>query len=116
MQLISKFNQGFRFLLCVIDIFSKYAWVVPLKDKKGVSIVNAFPKILDDSKRKPNKIWVDKGSEFYNRSMKSWLQKNDIAIYSTHNEGKSVLAERFIRTLKKQNLQIHDFNIKKCVY
>ena len=57
MQLISKFNKGFRFLLCVIDTFSKYAWVVPLKDKKGVSIVNAFQKILDDSARKPNKIW-----------------------------------------------------------
>ena len=56
MQLISKFNKGFRFLLCVIDIFSKYAWVVPLKDKKGVSIVNAFQKILDKSGRKPNKI------------------------------------------------------------
>ena len=70
MQLISKFNKGFRFLLCVIDIFSKYAWVVPLKDKKGVSIVNAFQKILDDSNRKPNKIWVDKGSEFYNSSFK----------------------------------------------
>ena len=66
MQLISKFNKRFRFLLCVIDIFSKYAWVVPLKDKKGVSIVNAFQKILDKSGRKPNKIWVDKGSEFYN--------------------------------------------------
>ena len=66
MQLISKFNKGFRFLLCVIDIFSKYAWVVPLKDKKGVSIVDAFQKKLDDSNRKPNKIWVDKGSEFYN--------------------------------------------------
>ena len=65
MQLISKFNKGFRFLLCVIDIFSKYAWVVPLKDKKGVSIVDAFQKILDDSNRKPNKIWVHKGSEFY---------------------------------------------------
>ena len=78
MQLISKFNKGFRFLLCVIDIFSKYPWVVPLMDKKGVSIVNAFLKILDDSKRKPNKIWVDKGSEFYNRSMKSWLQDNDM--------------------------------------
>ena len=65
MQLISKFNEGIKFLLCVIDIFSKYAWVVPLKDKKGVTIVNAFQKILDDSKRKPNKIWVDKGSEFY---------------------------------------------------
>ena len=68
MQLISKFNKGFRFLLCVIDIFSKYVWVVPLKDKKGVSIVDAFQKILDDSNRKPNKIWVDKESEFYNNS------------------------------------------------
>ena len=71
MQLISKFNKGFRFLLCLIDIFNKYAWVVPLKDKIGVSIVNAFQKILDDSKIKPNKIWVDKGSKFDDRSMKS---------------------------------------------
>ena len=70
MQLISKFNIGFRFLLCVIDIFSKYAWVLPLKDKKGVSIVNAFQKILDDSKRKRNKIWVDKDGQFYNNSFK----------------------------------------------
>ena len=68
MQLISKFNKGFRFLLCVIDIFSKYAWVVPLKDKKGVSIVNAFQQILKGSNRKPNKTWVDKGSKFYNNS------------------------------------------------
>ena len=66
MQLISKFNKEFRFLLCVIDTFSKYAWVVSLKDKKGVAIVNAFQKTLDDSTRKPNKIWVHKGSEFYN--------------------------------------------------
>ena len=100
MQLISKFNKGFRFLLCVIDIFSKYAWVVPLKDKKGVSIVDAFQKILDDSNRKPNKIWVDKGSEFYNSSFKKWLKDNDIEIYSINNEGKSVVAERFIRNLK----------------
>ena len=68
MQLLSKFNKGFRFLLYVIDIFSKYAWVIPLKNKKSISIVNAFQKILDDSKRKSNKIWVDKGSEFYNNS------------------------------------------------
>ena len=68
MKLISKFNKGFRSLLCVIDIFSKYAWVVTLKDKKGVSIADAFQKILNDSNRKPNKIWVDKGSEFYNKS------------------------------------------------
>ena len=64
-QLISKFNEGFRFLLCVIDIFSKYAQVIPLKDRKGVSIVDAFQKILNDSNRTPNKIWEDKGSEFY---------------------------------------------------
>ena len=70
MQLISKFNKGFRFLLYVIDIFSKYAWVVPLKYKKGVSIVNAFQKILKESNKKPNKIWVDKGSEFYSNSFK----------------------------------------------
>ena len=101
MQLISKFDNGFRFLLCVIDIFSKYARVVPLKDKKVVSIVNAFQKILDDSKgRKPNKIWVDKGSEFYNSSFKKWLKDNDVEMYSIHNERKSVVAERFIRTIK----------------
>ena len=68
MELLSKFNKGFRFLLCVIDIFSKYAWVIPLKDKKGISIVNAFQIILKESNRKPNKIWVDKGSKFYNSS------------------------------------------------
>ena len=102
MQLVGKFNRGFRFLLRVIDIFSKYAWVVPLKNKKGVRIVNAFPKILKQSTRKPNKIWVDKGSDFYNSSFKNWLQDNDIAIYSTHNEEKSVIAERFIRTLKNK--------------
>ena len=71
MQLISKFNKWFRFLLCVIDIFSKYSWVVPLKDKKGITITNAFQKILKESNRKPNKIWVDKGSEFYNNSFKN---------------------------------------------
>ena len=82
MQLISKFNKKFRFLLCVIDIFSKYAWVIFLKDEKGVSIVDAFQQILDDSDRKPNKIWVNKGSEFYNNSFKKWLRDNDI-VFST---------------------------------
>ena len=74
MQLTSKFNKRFRFLLCVIDIFYKYAWVIPLKNKKGITITYAFQKILKESNRKPNKIWVDKGSESYNRSMKSWLE------------------------------------------
>ena len=74
MQIISNFNQITRFLLCVIDIFSKYAWVAPLNDKKGITIVNGFQKILDNSTRKPNKIQVDKGSEFYNSSFKKWLK------------------------------------------
>ena len=74
MQLITKFNKRFRFLLCVIDIFSKYAWVVPLKNKKCVSIVDVFQKMLDDSNSKQNKIWADKGSEFYNSSFKKWLK------------------------------------------
>ena len=98
--MISKFSKGFRFLFCVINIFSKYAWVVPLKDTKGVSIVNGFQSILEKSNRKPNKIWIDKGSEFYSNSFEKWLQNNDIVMYSTYNEGKSVVAERFIRTLK----------------
>ena len=80
-------------------MFSKYAWVVPLKNKKGVSIVDAFQKILDMSRRKPNKMWVDKGSEFYNNSFKKWLKDNDIEMYSIYNEGKSVVAERFIRKI-----------------
>ena len=71
MLLISKFNIETRFLLCVIDIFSKYAWLVPLKDKKCITIVNAFQKILDNLTRKPKKMWVDKGSEFYNSSFKN---------------------------------------------
>ena len=81
MQLISKFNKGFRFLLCVIDVFSKYAQVVPLKDKKGVSIADTFQKILDDSNRKPNKMWVDEGSELYNNFFKKWLKDDDIKMY-----------------------------------
>ena len=101
MQLLSRYNKGIRFLLCVIDIFSKYAWVVPLKDKKGASIVTAFQSILKQSNRKPNKIWVDKGSEFYNVSFNNGC-KAMIVMYSTHNEGKSVVAERFIRTLKSK--------------
>ena len=107
MQLISNFNSGIRFLLCVIDIYSKYALVIPLKDKKGITITNAFQRTLNESKHKPNKIWVEKGSKFYNRSMKSWLEKIDREMYSTHNEGKSVIAERLIRILKN--------TIYKCI-
>ena len=81
-------------------MFSKYVFVVPLKDKKGATIVNAFQSILDSSKRNPNKIWVDQGSVFYNNVFKKWLKYNDVEMYSTHDEGKSVVAEMFIRALK----------------
>ena len=86
-----------------------------MNDKKGVSIVNAFKKILNHSARKPNKIWVDKGSEFYNDSFKKWLKDNDIGMYSIHNEGKSVFAERFIRTLKSK-IYKYLTSISKNVY
>ena len=115
MQLISKFNKEFKFLLCVIDIFSKYVWVIPSKDKKGVSTVDAFQKILDHSNRKSNKIWVDKRSEFYYSSFKKCLKDNDIETYSVHNEGKSVVAERFIRTLKTK-IYKYMTSVSKNVY
>ena len=101
MQSLSKKNKSIKYLLCAIDLFSKDAFVVALKDKKGISIVNAFNKLIQQSNRKPNKIWVDQGSEFYNRFFKKWLSGNDIIMYSTFREGKSVVAEIFIRTLKK---------------
>ena len=101
--------------MCFIDIFSKYAWVVPLKDKKGTSIANAFQKILKESDRKPNKIWVDKGSEFYNSSFEKWLKDNYIEMHSIYNEGKSVVAERFIRTLKTK-IYKYMTSVSKNVY
>ena len=114
MQLLININKGFRFSLCVIDIVSKYAWVLPLKDKEGVSIVNAFQKILQESDRKPNKTWVDKGSEFYNRPFKTWL-KDNIEMYSIHNKGKSVVAEKLIRTLRTK-IYKYMTSVSKNVY
>ena len=72
MQLLNKFDKGVPSLLCVIDIYSKYVWVIPLKDKKGIIVTNAFQDISDELIPKPNKIWVDKSSEFHNRSIKTW--------------------------------------------
>ena len=102
MQSLSRKNKGIKYLLCVLDLYSKYAFVIPLKDKKGISIANACNKIIKQSGRKPNKIWVDQGGEFYNNGFEKGLSDNDIIMYSTYNEGKSVVAERFIRTLKNK--------------
>ena len=115
MQSISKFNKGFRFFLCVIDIFGKYSCVVSLKYKNGVTITKAFQKLLNDSGRKPNKIRVDKDSGFYNNSFKDWLKYNDTEMYSIYNEGKFVVAERFIRTLKTK-IYKYMTSISKNVY
>ena len=103
-----------KYLLCAIDLFSKYGWVAPMKDKKGTNIVNVFKKIISEG-RKPNKIWVDQGSEFYNKSFKYFLKINNIDMYSTFNEGKSVIAERFIGTLKNKTYK-HMTAISKNVY
>ena len=102
-------------MLFIIDIYSKYAWVVPIKDKKGTTITNVFQNFFDKSRRKPNKIWVDKGNEFNIISVKSWLQDNNIEMYSILNEDKSVAAERFIRTLKTK-IYKYMTSISKNVY
>ena len=112
MQSLGKYNKGIKYLSGAFDLFSKYVWVAPIKDKKGTSIVNAFKKIISGKseaeskgRRKPNKIWVDQGSEFYNKSFKDFLKINNTEMYSTYNEGNSVVAERFIRTLKNKILK-----------
>ena len=87
--------------MCAIDIFSQYVWVVPLKDKRGITIINTFPKIISEG-RKPSKIWIDQGRKLYNKLLKRFLKINDIEMHSTYNEGKSVVAKRFIRVLKRK--------------
>ena len=93
---------------------SKYAWVVSLKDKRGISIINAFQKIISEG-RKPNKIQVVQGSKFYNELLKRFLKINNIEMHSTYNEGKSVIAERFIRTLKNKIFK-HMAAVSRNVY
>ena len=116
MQSLSRKNKGIKYLLCVIDLYGKYAFVVPLKDKKGTSIVNVFNKIIKQSNRKPNKIWVDQGGKFYNNVFEKWLSDNDIIMYSTYNEDKSVVAERFVRTLKNKLYKHMTATGKKIYY
>ena len=98
---INTTKESKEYLICAFDVFIKYAWVVSLKDKRGISIIDLFQKIIS-KRRKPNKIWVDQGSEFYNNLFKRFLKINNIEMYSTCNEGKSAVVERFIRMLKNK--------------
>ena len=95
MQAFSKFNRGVKYLLAVIDVFSKYGWLIPLKDKTGKSVASALEVIFKE--RKPEKMWVDKGKEFYNKDVKDLIK-----LYSTENEEKSSVVERWIRTMKEK--------------
>ena len=95
MQAFSKFNRGIKYLLAVIDVFSKYGWLIPLKDKTGKSVASALKTIFKE--RKPEKMWVDKGKEFYNKDVKDLIE-----LYSTENEEKSSVVERWIRTMKEK--------------
>ena len=104
MQSLSKYSKGNKYLLCAIDLFSKYAWFVPLKDKKGISIINEFQKMSRG--RKPNEVWVDQGSKFYNTSFKDFLKMNNIKMYSAYYEGKSVVAERLLELWQATFLNI----------
>ena len=99
MQQFSKWNKGYRYLLMVLDVFSKYGWIVPLKDKKGETITEAFKLIFKEG-RKPQYLWVDKGKEFYNKHLKELLDKNEITLYSTKKEEKSSVCARWNRTIK----------------
>ena len=94
-QALTKFNRGFKYLLAVIDIFSKYGWLIPLKDKTGKSVASALKTIFEE--RKPGKMWVDKGKEFYYKDVKDLIK-----LYSTENEEKSSFVERWIRTMKEK--------------
>jgi len=102
MQEWSKENKGYRYMLNVVDVFSKYAWSIPLKDKTGITTLNAFKQIVQSSKRKPKHIWVDKGKEFYNKHIDEWIKENNIVRYSTYGEHKSAVVERFNRILKNE--------------
>ena len=110
---LSSYNRGVKYLLCAKDVFTKYTWVKPLKDKKGKTVLNGFIKTVNESKHKPNKSWVDPGREFYNTPMQKWLADNDTLINLTHNEGKSVVAERFIKALNVKTYKKMTANDRK---
>ena len=102
MQKFSKWNKGIKYLLMVIDVFSKYGRMKPLKDNKTESVSKAFKEIFKKSKRKPQMLWTDKGSEFVSKHFKEFLNKTGIQLYHTENEEKSSVVERWNRTMKNK--------------
>ena len=111
MRALSKENDGYNFLLLVIDTFSKYGWIVPLKDKKGETIVKALKEIFKESGRRPDKLWTDKGREFFNKDVRDLVY-----LYATENEEKSSIAERWIRTMKEKMFKYFtDYNTNKYI-
>ena len=96
---LSKYNKNYKFIFTIIDIHTKYAWAIPLKDKSGKSTTTALKSLIEKEKRKPHKIWSDRGKEFYNTTFLHYLKEQNIQIYSTHSDLKAVFVERFNRTL-----------------
>ena len=109
-QKYSKWNKGIKYLLTVIDVFSKYGWIEPLKGKKTESVSSAFEHIFKKSKRKPEKLWTDKGSEFISKHFKDFLKKNKIILYHTQNEEKSSVVERWNKTMKNKMWKMFSAN------
>ena len=104
-------DQGSKYILTVIDVFSKYAWAIPLKNKQSATVIQSFDNVIKGSGRTPMKLWTDAGSEFINKQFKKFLTEHNIELYHTFNEGKAVVVERFNRTLKEKmwlNFTIND--------
>ena len=112
MQKLSRDNKDYKYLLTVIDVFSKYGWIEPLKNKIGLEVENAFRNILTEG-RTPEKLWVDKGKEFYNQHVKKLLGKYNIEMYSTENEEKSSVVERWNRTMKNKMYKYFTANMTR---
>ena len=113
---LSSKNKNSKYLLYVIDVSTKYEWVKPLKGKKVETVLNDFIKIVNKSNRKPNKLWVDQRRQFYNKLVIKWLDSNDVSMYSTNNEGNSVIAERFIKTLKSKIIKKWELMIANLIF
>ena len=96
---LSKYNKNYKFIFTIIDNHTKYAWAIPLKDKSGKSTTAALKSLIEKEKRKPHKIWSDRGKEFYNTTFLHYLKEQNIQIYSTNSDLKAVFVERFNRTL-----------------